>query len=69
MVCVMTNTERVKNARILHWEFVYYNEDGDNVIATYDFLNEHYRGVGVSKELALENMCSSIATPKYKCYN
>jgi hypothetical protein len=56
----MTNTLKVNNLRILYWLIIEYEQDGDNVIATYDWLDEHYRGVGVSKEDSLENMCEEV---------
>jgi hypothetical protein len=56
----MTNTLKVNNLRILYWNLIYYNEDGDNVICTYDWDDEHYRGVGVSKEDSLENLCEDV---------
>jgi hypothetical protein len=60
LVLPMTNTLKVNNLRILYWNLIYYNEDGDNVICTYDWEDEHYSGGGVSKELALEDMCTNI---------
>jgi DNA polymerase III epsilon subunit-like protein len=56
----MTNTLKVNNLRILYWLIIEYEQDGDNVICSYDFLDEHYKGVGVSKEESLENMCEEV---------